>query len=281
MDLVVIKIKSFSRSMYIYLSVCVGFLCGYLHVSAMPTESRRGHQIPWSWSYRILWAIWCGCWELNPSPLRGEKRPIWASSGEKGMVVNVWVFLWHRHSMTCLSACEYLWPIPPKQLAEQPIHQRRLPSDCSVLLGDQLWETNSRTITKESDAPGLNIFIVSETTRILYLFSLMNHWAADRWARPLIKEPSFTLTAWASGDVQLLPDSMLSFKTLRLCLEISDSNPELQRTLGHCYFTENRIFFRTGELEKWLWLREWTLLTGCFGRSRCSSALCRSGFLFC
>lgn len=39
--------------------VCVP-MCAYIcHVSAVPKEVRRGHQIPSSWNYRWLWAVWC------------------------------------------------------------------------------------------------------------------------------------------------------------------------------------------------------------------------------
>jgi hypothetical protein len=27
------------------------------------TETNRGNQVPWSWSYKSLWATWCCCWE--------------------------------------------------------------------------------------------------------------------------------------------------------------------------------------------------------------------------
>lgn len=39
-------------------------------------ETRRGHQIPWSWSYKRLWAAWAGCWELDLGPL--EEQPVTA-----------------------------------------------------------------------------------------------------------------------------------------------------------------------------------------------------------
>ena len=35
---------------YFILSVC---LHKYKCMCAVPTEARRGHQIPWSWSYRL------------------------------------------------------------------------------------------------------------------------------------------------------------------------------------------------------------------------------------
>lgn len=45
---------------YIYWNyVCVP-MCTYIcHVSAVPKEVRRDRQIPSSWNYRWLWAVWC------------------------------------------------------------------------------------------------------------------------------------------------------------------------------------------------------------------------------
>lgn len=43
-----------------------------MHV--VPAEARRGHWIPWNWSYT---AVNCklprGCWELNPEPLQKKQ----------------------------------------------------------------------------------------------------------------------------------------------------------------------------------------------------------------
>lgn len=36
-------------------------------------EARRGHQIPWRWSYRWLWATWGRCWESNLGPYKRTK----------------------------------------------------------------------------------------------------------------------------------------------------------------------------------------------------------------
>ena len=36
-------------------------------------ETREGHQIPWSWSYRWLWVINMGCYELNSGLLEEEQ----------------------------------------------------------------------------------------------------------------------------------------------------------------------------------------------------------------
>lgn len=43
-------------------------MCLYLHMCTcvwVPTEDRKEHQIPWRWSYRVLWINKCGCWDLS------------------------------------------------------------------------------------------------------------------------------------------------------------------------------------------------------------------------
>lgn len=43
-------------------------MCLYLNMCTcvwVPTEDRKEHQIPWRWSYRVLWIIKCGCWDLS------------------------------------------------------------------------------------------------------------------------------------------------------------------------------------------------------------------------
>ena len=50
--------------------VCARGTC----MHAVPTEARRGHQIPWSWSYSCLWGNGCGCWDLNSGPL--QEQPV-------------------------------------------------------------------------------------------------------------------------------------------------------------------------------------------------------------
>ena len=41
-------------------------VCLYAHVSASAQGGQR-HRVPRSWSYRSLWAIWCGCWNARHS----------------------------------------------------------------------------------------------------------------------------------------------------------------------------------------------------------------------
>lgn len=49
--------------LFVYVYVCLSV---YVHV---PEEVRAG-QILWSWSYRQVWAVWCGCWKLTLSALQ-------------------------------------------------------------------------------------------------------------------------------------------------------------------------------------------------------------------
>lgn len=45
---------------------CVCCVCAFVHMWVqVPVESRRQCGVPWSWSYRYLWAAWHGCWELS------------------------------------------------------------------------------------------------------------------------------------------------------------------------------------------------------------------------
>jgi hypothetical protein len=42
------------------------------NMNTVSVEARGGHPMPWSWSYRWLWATWRGCGELNPDPLQEQ-----------------------------------------------------------------------------------------------------------------------------------------------------------------------------------------------------------------
>lgn len=46
-------------------------MCAYVYVriNAVPAETKRGLWIPWSWSYKRLWAAEHGCWEPNSGAL--------------------------------------------------------------------------------------------------------------------------------------------------------------------------------------------------------------------
>lgn len=48
-----------------YMNIC-GNVCGCVHISAVPTEARRGCQSSCNWSSRWLWSLPHGCWELKP-----------------------------------------------------------------------------------------------------------------------------------------------------------------------------------------------------------------------
>lgn len=61
--------------------ICV-FVWLYATCVWMPKEAQRRYWIPWSWTYRWLWATWSECWEPNSGPL--EEMPAlfnyWATS---------------------------------------------------------------------------------------------------------------------------------------------------------------------------------------------------------
>lgn len=51
--------------------MCPGVLFAYMsvhHMHTVPSETRKGYQIPRNWSYRWLLPP-CGCWKLSPGPL--------------------------------------------------------------------------------------------------------------------------------------------------------------------------------------------------------------------
>lgn len=50
----------------------------------MPVEARRRFEIPWTWSFRQLWATQCGASELNPGCL--QKQCLAFSSGHHQLV---------------------------------------------------------------------------------------------------------------------------------------------------------------------------------------------------
>ena len=55
---------------------CLCMLCACL----VPTEARRGHRLPWNWSYRWLWAT---VWVLRIEPISGRVASVlncWAIS---------------------------------------------------------------------------------------------------------------------------------------------------------------------------------------------------------
>lgn len=58
-----------------YLSVSNFLFTMYVCVcECMPVEARLGHWIPRNWSYKLLWAALCGCWEWNAGSLEEQPR---------------------------------------------------------------------------------------------------------------------------------------------------------------------------------------------------------------
>lgn len=61
---------------FIFISLLLSFLlmcmCACMH--AMPMKFRRGHQIPWVWSFPRLWTASFVFWKLNWDPLGTEPR---------------------------------------------------------------------------------------------------------------------------------------------------------------------------------------------------------------
>lgn len=63
----------------------------------MATETRRGYQDPWNWSYRFLWATQHGYWERNMGPLEEQKtlsttKPLSASQIQT--VISSFIWRW-------------------------------------------------------------------------------------------------------------------------------------------------------------------------------------------
>jgi hypothetical protein len=60
------RLKIFLKGLmllFIFMSMhmCM-YVCGFVHMTVLPAEARRGHRVSWNWSYRQLW-VGCGCWE--------------------------------------------------------------------------------------------------------------------------------------------------------------------------------------------------------------------------
>lgn len=63
----VLHIWNFQKRFYYYLCVCE-HTCAHT-----PVEARKGCVIPQRWSYRWLWAVQHGCWDVNSGPLREQR----------------------------------------------------------------------------------------------------------------------------------------------------------------------------------------------------------------
>ena len=53
------------KTFYVYDCVCVCVCVCAHHMHAVPTEARRGHQIPWNWCYWLLYSV---LWALGFKP---------------------------------------------------------------------------------------------------------------------------------------------------------------------------------------------------------------------
>lgn len=52
--------------LFVYFILCV-CVCLHVHVCLVAKEAKRGHWVPWKWSYRQLWlSLWC--WEPSSGP---------------------------------------------------------------------------------------------------------------------------------------------------------------------------------------------------------------------
>lgn len=61
-------VSCFLFSVYVLKFILLIYLCVCECVCVVFTEGRRGHQIPRSWSYRLLWSTQHGCLEPNSNP---------------------------------------------------------------------------------------------------------------------------------------------------------------------------------------------------------------------
>ena len=63
--------KQISVLIFTYMYTCVS-VCSCVHMSLVPMLARRGHQVLWSWRYRLLWVAQSGCREQNSGPLQEQ-----------------------------------------------------------------------------------------------------------------------------------------------------------------------------------------------------------------
>lgn len=54
-------------------------------------DNKRRHQTAWNWSYRLLWAIWLGCWELNLCPMEEQQEFL---TTETSLQYQIWLLLY-------------------------------------------------------------------------------------------------------------------------------------------------------------------------------------------
>lgn len=97
----------------ICMRVCVCLPLGICPRVQVPTEVSRGLQSPGSWSYRWLWCVWWGCWELSFGPWMPNKHSqllshlsscqIFAQSG------NIWLVWTTNLNFRCMDHLLTIW----------------------------------------------------------------------------------------------------------------------------------------------------------------------------
>lgn len=88
-----------SVHMFISVYVCV-LVCICMQV---PSEARGEHQVSQGWSFRQLWAVWCGCWQPNSGPVHKRQAPYhWAISPAQVMGLE------HTGRKACVSRLHHL-----------------------------------------------------------------------------------------------------------------------------------------------------------------------------
>jgi hypothetical protein len=83
-------------------STCICFVC-ILCWCLVPSEARRGHWIPWIWSYSFELPRWC--WELNPGPL--EEQPLLFLIAPS--LKPIWLFFNYWSTVTCFLSPQSWW----------------------------------------------------------------------------------------------------------------------------------------------------------------------------
>lgn len=68
------------------------FVLGCVQVCVGSLETR--HQIPQSWSYRVLWAVWRGCWEPYSGPEQQQQALLTAEPSVR--LLNPRLFMLHK-----------------------------------------------------------------------------------------------------------------------------------------------------------------------------------------
>jgi hypothetical protein len=85
---------------YLYIFVCTAFIPGAL---------RGQKRVHWKWSYRWLWATWCGYWESNLDPLQEQQVVLTTdlSSPRTGFLI----YSLFKNVYACVYACLYVFTV--------------------------------------------------------------------------------------------------------------------------------------------------------------------------